>query len=147
MIERTWGTRWWPNRVFAFLLGITEVNVNLAMAKLYYSDLLPQLTFRKRLAKELIENHYRIAEENLKMMRKSSRLAASLTHELVHLPAGKKFSGARMVKSLIKYPQRKCDGCSRKIRTYCKCTPGVHRCNQCFTLHLTQVNCIDLTTD
>ena len=42
--EVVWGTKWWPNRVFAFLLAISEVNTNLAFNK--FSDNktpLPQL--------------------------------------------------------------------------------------------------------
>ena len=26
-IEQMWGTKWWPNCTFAFLLGVTEVNI------------------------------------------------------------------------------------------------------------------------
>jgi hypothetical protein len=29
-LEVTWATKWWPHRVFTFLLGVTEVNVMLA---------------------------------------------------------------------------------------------------------------------
>jgi hypothetical protein len=28
-LEVIWATKWWPNRVFAFLLGVMEVNVML----------------------------------------------------------------------------------------------------------------------
>ena len=29
-LEVEWATKWWPNRVFAFLLSVTEVNAMLA---------------------------------------------------------------------------------------------------------------------
>ena len=58
-LEVVWATKYWPNRVFSFLLSITEVNVNLAAT--YFSDQEPtgQINFRKKLAKTLIFNtHY-----------------------------------------------------------------------------------------
>ena len=37
-IEEIWGTKWWPNRVFAFLLAVTEVNMSLGMVELCGND-------------------------------------------------------------------------------------------------------------
>jgi hypothetical protein len=33
-LKKVWATKWWPNRVFAFLLAITEVNIMLAQKHL-----------------------------------------------------------------------------------------------------------------
>lgn len=37
-IERTWTTSWQPNRVFAFLLGMTKINVLLALHKIFNEE-------------------------------------------------------------------------------------------------------------
>ena len=57
-IERTWETRYWPNRVFAFLLAVTEVNVYLAMTNIYGEPAMKQIQFRQKLAQELMDNTY-----------------------------------------------------------------------------------------
>ena len=50
--------KWWPNRVFAFLLAVTEVNVSLGMVEFCGSDPTSQIEFRKKLAEVLIFNEY-----------------------------------------------------------------------------------------
>ena len=58
-LEVVWATKYWPNRVFSFLLSVTKVNVNLAVT--YFSGQEPtgQIKSRKKLAKTLIFNmHY-----------------------------------------------------------------------------------------
>ena len=30
-LEETWGTKWWPNCIFSFLVAVTEVNAKLIM--------------------------------------------------------------------------------------------------------------------
>ena len=47
-LEETWGTKWWPNRVFSFLVAVTEVNAKLNME--YFAQdpnkkNIPMLTF------------------------------------------------------------------------------------------------------
>ena len=37
-LEVVRGTKYWPNHVFAFLLAVTEVNVNLAAQKLWWHE-------------------------------------------------------------------------------------------------------------
>ena len=50
--------KWWPNRVFAFLLALTEVNVSLGMVEFCGNDPTSQIEFRKKLADVLINNKY-----------------------------------------------------------------------------------------
>ena len=57
-IKRSWSTNWWPNRVFAFILGVTEVNVYLALVNIFNCESIEQLEFRKLLAYHLIHNPY-----------------------------------------------------------------------------------------
>ena len=134
-IEETWGTKWWPNRVFAFLLAVTEVNVNLGLQYFSNYEKLGQIEFRKQLAGQLIFNDYFQEEEDMTpdLKRRRSREQG---HTLTTLPKGKKFSGVRIVKAASDYPQHKCSGCDKRVRTYCSCTPGVYRCSECFGYHL-----------
>ena len=56
-IENTWATKYSPDRCFTWYLAVSEVNANYDRA--YFqdsSDALPQLEFRRRFTKELLEN-------------------------------------------------------------------------------------------
>ena len=61
LMEETWMTTCWPNRVFCFLLAVTMVNVQ--NAGVYFCNLpkVDSLTARKLIAQQLIENKYLIA--------------------------------------------------------------------------------------
>ena len=50
--------KYWPNHVFAFLLAVTDVNVNLAAQYFGGIKQIGQIKFRKLLAKTLIFNSY-----------------------------------------------------------------------------------------
>ncbi|KAL7571289.1 hypothetical protein ACA910_008942 [Epithemia clementina (nom. ined.)] len=134
-IEETWGTKWWPNRVFAFLLAVTEINVSLAATFFFGQLQLGQIAFRKKLARALIFNEYFDDESDISPDAKRRR-TRDRGHNLSTLPRGRKFSGVRIVKSASDYPQHKCTSCTKRVRTYCSCTPGVYRCGECFGYHL-----------
>ena len=55
-LEVVWATKYWPNHVFSFLLGVTEVNVNLATTYFCGQNQKGQIEFQKLLAKTLIFN-------------------------------------------------------------------------------------------
>ena len=57
-LEVVWATTWWPNRVFAFLLVVMEVNCMLVAKFFFGSTTTEMLQFRKELAKALIYNSY-----------------------------------------------------------------------------------------
>jgi hypothetical protein len=62
-LERTWATKFWPHRNFAWYLAASEVNMALASGHLQNSGvLLPTLEFRGALAKECLENTTRMEE-------------------------------------------------------------------------------------
>ena len=67
-IEETWRTHRWVNRVFAFLLAISEVNAFLAFRYFIWDkkDKMELLQFRRLLALALINNewHGELAEES-----------------------------------------------------------------------------------
>ena len=58
-LEVVWAIKYLPNRVFSFLLSVTEVNVNLVATYFGGQEPTGQINFRKKLAKTLIFNtHY-----------------------------------------------------------------------------------------
>lgn len=135
-LEQTWGTGRWPNRVFAYLLATSEVNATLGEAEFGDAQhVRPQLDFRRLLAKDLIYNPYLAGSTNPRNM----AAAANTSHKLVTLPRGKKFSGANIVDSKSDYPFNYCHCRIQRVRTYCRCMPGVLLCPTCFTDH-----CIDI---
>ena len=89
-------TKQWQYRVFAFLLSITEANCWLAECCFTKQKTGSMLDFRKKMAFELIENHYILEEEqkqaeDSRNRRQSKRLESERGHGLVSLPPNKKF--------------------------------------------------------
>jgi Transposase IS4 len=144
-LETTWATKSWIHRVFAFLLAITEVNVFLAW-KYFNNDPDKEyegmLDFRKAFAEKLIYNDYLVkeAQASPESRRRSKRKTGTDDHELISLQKKTKFSKTLIVSSVANYPQFKCFGCERKVRTYCCCSPGTHRCIHCFAKHFASVD-------
>ena len=136
-IEKTWHTQYWPHRVFAFLLAVTEVNVNLILMNIYDTEATEQLVFRKILAKELINNDYLSGSSDNVVRTRSRR--REIVHQLQNLPKNKKIKNGRVVESKMAYPQRKCHYCPRKIRTYCRCNPSIAVCDRCIAIHINEV--------
>ena len=134
-IEEQWRTQRWPNKVFQFLLGITEVNCNLINSVYFGSEQLPQVDFRHQLGDELINNPYIATQETQRRTREARTV--DMEHSLVRLPPYKTFKNLRMHSCKTQYIQLKCT-CERRVRvrTYCKCSPGVMRCSECFKTHL-----------
>ena len=148
-IEQTWSTCHWPNRVFAFLLAITEVNMFKAMTYFIWTPLgmldTPKdlHTFRKYLAFELINNPY--IEESIDVAgegetrRKSRRLVSKKDHCLETAPffAENFVAGKLKCTSPSQYAKHRCKtrGCKKRVRTYCSCSVGAWMCNGCFGDH------------
>ena len=126
--------KWWPNRVFAFLLALTEVNVSLVMVEFCGNDPTSQIEFRTKLADVLINNK-NFNEEDDKTPVKRQR---NNEHQFIPTacsPKGKIHDG-QMAKAKSAYPQHKCTSCTCCTHGYCKCSPGIYRCNECYMLHL-----------
>ena len=70
--------KWWPNRVFAFLLAVTEVNMSLGMVEFCGSDPTSQIKFRKKLVGVLIFNEYFNEEEDATPVKKAKKQQSSL---------------------------------------------------------------------
>ena len=89
-IELVWATKQWPNRVFCFLLLITEVNCFLAESYFTGQNSDSMLDFQKHLLFELIENAYMREEDRVEHHR-LARIREGIGHGLVSLPPWKKF--------------------------------------------------------
>jgi hypothetical protein len=139
-LEHVWATKYWPHRLFSFLLAVTEVNVNLAEAHFVLKTRpRPQLQFRKLLANDLINNPYLVEENVQQEVQKNKEKAALEVHCLKKLKPYRKFSGTRQVKANSKYPQATYIMGHRKVRTYCACSPRVLRCDQCFAMYYVEI--------
>ena len=146
-IEATWTTHRWACRVFAFILGVVEVNCFLAF-KYFVWDGKERKTldeFRTDMACALIDNDYLKREmwrdkeqETWKVRRKLNE------HRLVSAPCyavnwdGKKWEK----KGRLKYMQFTCkmEGCKKPVRTYCLCNMGSWLCKDCLAEHVIKVN-------
>jgi hypothetical protein len=141
-LEETWGTKWWPHRVFAFLLAVTEVNIFLASNYFYSKNYESMIDFRKVFAEKLIHNYYLINQKvsnETDSAKKRRRGSTRPTHALNTLPKNCKFYNSSIVESQSEYPQFKCIGCNRRVRTYCRSSLGQIRCNDCFAQHFATV--------
>ena len=134
-LEVVWATKRWANRVFAFLLSITEVNCFLAQSHFTDRESGSMLEFRKQLAYELIENDY-LEKEEAALHRRSTRTQERIGHGLLSLPTFKKICWDKSCHFYVQIPPKKCNYCKREVCTYCRCTPGVHLCSHCLAEHI-----------
>ena len=89
-IEVVWATKWWPNRVFCFMLLITEVNCFLAESYFTGQKSDSMLDFWKRLSFKLIENAYMREEKRVECHR-SCRIREGTVMGLCRFHHGKNF--------------------------------------------------------
>ena len=151
-LETTWATKKWENRVFGFILAITEINIFNAI-RYFNTDTKYEsvLQFRKVFAESLIKNKYystiNITEDDMitPVRRRSKRVTVDCgDHECCSLPKYTKFSFTKMVDAESEYPQALCHDCGKKTkkktRTFCKCSPGHYRCFTCYNKHYAAVS-------
>ena len=134
-LEETWQTTRWACRVWAFLLAVTEVNVFCAANFFYNAGHTCMLGFRKLFSEALIHNEYLQQEQQEGQRRSSPRRRSMTAHELLTVPKNKKFRADGTFENCkTPYLQRTC-ACGNRVRTYCKCSPGIHRCPECYAIH------------
>ncbi len=154
-IEKSLGTMFWENRVFHFILAISEVNTWLARRTFVLPKTntahKPQtfLAFRTTLASELIFNPWLptvndgeddVSSETQGQKRKSNRISMQIEHEFCSAPPyASKFTsdGKWILDNKQKYQKKQCQGqgCKLKVRTYCSCCAGHWYCIQCWGNH------------
>jgi hypothetical protein len=142
-IEETWKISYWPNRVFAFVLGVTGVNTQRAYEYFGRHAKQGNLEFRRELAWELIYNPEVPVEEKRRKSRERSCKKTKQHHcELTTLPKKCAFDAhepTKFVARTAQYKQRKCVCGKARTRTYCICSPSVHRCPECYVDHRIEV--------
>ena len=141
-IEKTWATKYWPDRNFAWFIAVTEVNANHARAY-FGGERLPQIEFRMKLAWEMINN---TLEHNAEVEEEASRSLRKRQHELITLQPfqGRYCARTKKFKRVkAQYQQQRCrnySNCQKQIRTYCSCTKGLFLCVTCFGKHIIDGN-------
>jgi len=148
-LEETWATTRWPCRVFAYLMATSAVNANLALGYFHNQPVLDELSARRQLAKELINNNYHddVHPESI-----AARLRPrAVEHKLLRLEKGKKFDrSGRIVDAESDYPQASCScpiGNKKKKRMFCACSPGIILCHECYSQHIADVQVAEHGTD
>ncbi len=148
-IEDTWKTSHWPNRQFAFVLAISEVNTFKGFHYFIWKGMsrMDSYLFRKELALEMIHNEYlpidydSEEDESRKRVRRSQRgrLIQKSDHQFQCAPRfGKNITRGNWEFDRSKpYHHHTCNtpGCTARVRTYCSCSVGTWMCPQCFGEH------------
>ena len=145
-LEETWRTHRWENRVFAFILAITEVNAFLAFRYFVWKGDdkgTTILAFRRMLSRALIFNECYMdddKENDSSSANKRRRPGRGYDqhHVLLHAPPhASKFADGRWVLTCKdKCQQHKCTSCYSRIRTCCSCSPSQWMCVSCHTEHV-----------
>jgi hypothetical protein len=95
------------------------------------------LTFCKSLAQALIDNeYYEEPESPCQCLRRRVE-----THELLKIPKNKLFqSDSTFEYCGTAHNCHQCSDCRRRMQTYCKCSPWIHLCSECYADHWTKVD-------
>ncbi len=138
-IKDTWITHRWEILVFSFLLAITEINAFLCLryftfAKITIAGCPTLLTFRRRLAWQMIDNTWIQSEEQ-----QAHEVGIASVHQLMTAPPhAKAFRNRQWISTAVsRHQQYMCrNRCGKKIRNYCACQPGSWLCYNCFPEHI-----------
>ena len=146
-LEESWKTHRWEMRVFAFILGVIEVNVYNAFRYFVWMKNDQESTndfisFRKKLAKALIENEYLMPspeERATTRSRNSHKFEKAPKFARKFTPAGWDLTNRKA------YQQYTCRslGCKNMIRTYCTCNKGVWMCSDCHVSHVLEMKMLE----
>ena len=138
-LEETWKTHYWPCHVFQFLLAVTEVNIQWAITRIFGRPAMSQQAFQQAFAKELIYNNYiNIADTSVSLKCHSWCFKG---HILASIPKNKKFNKVScLMPCKTMYIQKVCCICKTRCRTYCRCSPGIMYCKDCFPEHIAEAD-------
>ena len=140
-LEKTWRTKDWENRPFAFLLGLSAANCQYAWHWFGGHEEETVLQFRKQMAHDLIFNDWVPSNTTIRSSARKRQRVVPITTvcQLETIPKYMKFEGIKLVPSVYIYPKKTCARCGTKCRTYCKCTIGRHLCLSCLPSHVVEV--------
>ena len=138
LLESAWGTKWWANRQFTFLLSMAEVNASMTKARAMQKPADSVLSFWKQLAKLMLENKL-----NEHGMAPNSPICHRRVSNTSHvLCKREKFQGKydperRAFKRVrtTEYLACPCTECRKNTRTYCSCNLSIDLCSSCFGAH------------
>lgn len=139
-LESSWATARWENRVFSYMLGVSEVNAFLGWSY-WGTEKETQIQFRQKLAFDLITYMDEVGDRNIGISPDRLRSRTVREHRLITAPKWSKFSAGKWRKCYKdKYQKLYCrhPGCKNKIRTVCSCSPEIWRCATCFATHLVE---------
>jgi hypothetical protein len=139
-LEASWATIRWENRVFSFMLGISEVNAFLARSR-FGGEIETQIQFRQKLAFDLITHMDDVRNNAEGISPERLRARNSRQHQLITAPRGSKFVGGKWQKCLKdNYQTYRCKhpGCKKRVRTVCSCSPQMWRCKECHITHVVE---------
>ena len=148
-LEDSWSTNRWENKVFAFILAITEVNAYLAI-QFFTETKYKQLEFRKKLSYEMVHNRFDREEEEEESSRQRGRTRSRNTHQQITAPAFSNFvRGKWQKKYKTMYQQHQCmvPKCKKRIRTVCSCDQSFWMCTPCFAEHVIDESIENLLND
>ena len=143
-LEDTWLTSRWSNRVFCFFLAVSEINAYLMLnyfiwrknPKTFVKPTVHQ--FRRTLANELIYNSF--LEDHVTCGLEKRKRKRTADHELLVAPKNaKKFKYGRWeCDAKQTYQQYTCStyGCTKRVRSYCSCSPDIWLCQPCHSNHI-----------
>ena len=114
-IEVVWGTKQWPNFVFAFLFAITEVNCFLSESHFTIRKHDSMMDYRRNLPMCLVFGTRGVGRE-----------------AKIHKNPARHQSWVGVAPSSVH--------CLCKVQTYCKCSPGDSLCSHCFSFHIEECN-------
>ena len=138
LLESAWGTKWWANCQFTFLLSVAEVDAGMTKARAGKKPADLVLGFLKRLAKLMLENKlnkHGVAPKSLICPRRVSSIPHILNkrgrYQGKYEPERRNFKRVRTV-----YLARPCcTVCRKNTRDYCSCDPLMDLCSACFGAH------------
>ena len=134
-LETSLNTKDWKIRVFSFILALVEVNARLAYAYFSASELMNQIEFRRKLAKELLDYSFQVRGRR---RARTEGLCASICGEETAPRYAGHWTGTEWTKLATMYPQHICRtfNCTKRIRTYCRCNIGFWMCSICIGIHI-----------
>ena len=141
-LDQGWPTKRWDHRQFAFFLSVAEVNAVNSQARARRNAAVPTLEFRKKLARQMMEN--RLNSDGIILQsprRPSKRVVASVSRDC-KLMKRATFTGTwdestkNFRQVTTQYLKLKCISCPEKVRTYCTCNKKVPMCTDCWGTHL-----------
>ena len=143
-LEETWKTQTWENRVFGFLLAVSEVNAFKYFVHFVWKgkEKMTLHKFRKELALALIYNEEvieELGEGESQAKKKKKRIFEAREHVLMTAPvrACEYAHGTWKKHPRLDYPNLTCKStnCKNRVRTYCSCHPGHWLCTGCWGNH------------